>query len=212
MAISNNGALLAGVAWLAPLGPESLAVLTRASRRVALTRGQVLWRRGERADAVAVIVRGRIDVVRDSANGKRMLLRSLGPGESAGFSALSALAHSADLVAGASSTALVISGRALRDAIRRDPDIALRALAQLGETIVHLTDEMEELRFLDLDERLLRLIRRRARALRELHITHDELAQQVGATRENVSRALKRMERRGAIACRRGRIEVLDLT
>jgi len=35
--------------------------------------------------------------------------------------------------------------------------------------------------------------------------------QQVGATRENVSRALKRMERRGAIACRRGRIEVLNL-
>lgn len=211
MAIPNDGAPLTGVTWLAPLGPESLAVLARASRRIVLRRGEVLWRRGERADAVAVIVRGRIDVIRDSANGKRMLLRSLGPGESAGFSALSGLARSADLVAGASSTALVIPGRALRDVIRRDPAIALRALAQLGETIAHLTDEMEELRFLDLEERLLRLIRRRARALRELHITHDELAQQVGATRENVSRVLKRMERRGAIACRRGRIEVLKL-
>jgi len=211
MAISKAGALLAGVAWLAPLGPEPLAVLAQASRRVALKRGEVLWRRGERADGVAVIVRGRIDVVRDGASGKRMLLRSLGPGDSAGFSALSGLPRSADLVAGASSTVLLIPGRALRDTIRRDPDIALRALAQLGETIGHLTDEMEELRFLDLDERLLRLMRRRARALRELHITHDELAQQVGATRENVSRALKRMERRGAIACRRGRIEVLNL-
>jgi len=38
-----------------------------------------------------------------------------------------------------------------------------------------------------------------------------ELEQQAGAMRENVSRALKRMERRGAIACRRGRIELLDL-
>ena len=211
MAIPNDAAVLARVPWLAPLGPGSLAALTRASRRVALKRGEVLWRRGERADAVAVIVRGRIDVVRDSAGGKRMLLRSLGPGESAGFSALSGLAHSADLVAGSSSAALVIPGRALRDAIGRDPAVALRALAQLGATIAQLTDEMEELRFLDLDERLLRLVRRRGGALRELHITHDELAQQVGATRENVSRALKRMERRGAIACRRGRIEVLNL-
>ena len=140
-----------------------------------------------------------------------MLLRSLGPRDSVGLSTLFGLAHSADLVAGESSVVLVIPGRALREIVRRDPAVALRALAQLGETIVHLSDEMEELRFLELDERLLRLLRRRTRSLRELRITHDELAQQVGATRENVSRALKRMERSGAIACRRGRIEILNL-
>ena len=95
--------------------------------------------------------------------------------------------------------------------MRRDPGVALRALAQLGETIAKLSDEMEELRFLELDERLVRLLRRRAGALRELRVTHDELAQQARATRENVSRALKRMERRGAITCRRGRIEFLNL-
>jgi CRP-like cAMP-binding protein len=207
MATSNDVTLLAAIPWLASLGPEPLAALARASRRVALTRGQTLWRRGERSDAVAVIARGRIDVVRDTAGGRRML----GPRDSVGLSTLSGLAHSADLVAGESSTVLVIPGRALRKAVRSDPDVALRALAQLGETIAKLSDEMEELRFLELDERLLRLLRRRAGSLRELRITHDELAQQAGATRENVSRALKRMERRGAIACRRGRIELLNL-
>jgi len=211
MPISNNSELLATVSWLEPLGSDSLAVLARASRRVVLGRGQVLWQRGERTDAVAVIARGRIDVVRDVADGRRLLLRSLGPRESVGLSTLSGLAHSADLIAGGSSVVLIIPGRALREAIRRDPTVALRALAQLGSTIAQLSDELEELRFLQLDERLLRLIRRRARALRELRITHEELAQQVGATRENVSRALKRMERRGAIACRRGRIDVLNL-
>jgi CRP/FNR family cyclic AMP-dependent transcriptional regulator len=211
MATSNDVRLLAAIPWLTSLGPEPLAALARASRRVALARGQVLWKRGERSDAVAVIARGRIDVVRDTAGGKRMLMRSLGPPESVGLSTLSGLAHSADLVAGESSAVLVIPGGALREAVRRDPDVALRALAQLGETIAKLSDEMEELRFLELDERLLRLLRRRAGSLRELRITHDELAQQAGATRENVSRALKRMERRGAIACRRGRIELLNL-
>lgn len=211
MATSNDVRLLAAIPWLTSLGPEPLAALARASRRVALARGQVLWKRGERSDAVAVIARGRIDVVRDTAGGKRMLMRSLGPRDSVGLSTLSGIAHSADLVAGESSAVLVIPGSALREAVRRDPDVALRALAQLGETIAKLSDEMEELRFLELDERLLRLLRRRAGSLRELRITHDELAQQAGATRENVSRALKRMERRGAIACRRGRIELLNL-
>jgi hypothetical protein len=41
----------------------------------------------------------------------------------------------------------------LRDAVRRHPDVALGALAQLSETISRLSDEMEELRFLDLDQR-----------------------------------------------------------
>ena len=160
---------------------------------------------------MAVIVRGRIDVVRDTASGKRMILRSLGPGASVGFSTLGGTAHTADLVAAEPSTALVIPGRALRDAIRRDPALALRALAELGETIGRLTDEMEELRFHDLDERLAQLLRRRARGMRELVTTHDELAQQAGATRENVSRALKRMERHGKIVCHRGRIGIRDL-
>jgi CRP/FNR family transcriptional regulator, cyclic AMP receptor protein len=95
--------------------------------------------------------------------------------------------------------------------IRSHPRVALEALAQLGETIVKLSDEIEELRFLDLDERLLRVLRRRSKGLREIQITHEELAQQVGATRENVSRALKRLERKGAIACRHGRIGILAL-
>jgi CRP-like cAMP-binding protein len=203
---------LGRVPWLAPLGGSVLAQLARASRRVELERGGVLWRRGERADGVTVIVHGRVDVVRDTADGQRMLMRSLEEGDSAGLSAgLSGLPHSADLVAGTRARALVVPGRALRDAIRSHPDIALGALAHLGDTIARLSDEMEELRFVNLDERLARIIRRRARGQREVHITHEELAQQAGATRENVSRALKRMERRGAIVCRRGRIDVMKL-
>ena len=197
--------------WLAPLGAAALATIAAASRSLALTRGASLWRRGDQADGVAVIVRGRIDVLRDTARGKRIILRSLGPGASVGFSTLGGAAHTADLVAAENSTVLVIPGRVLREAIRLDPALALRALAELGETIGRLTDEMEELRFLELDERLARLLRRRAEGLREIAVTHDELAQQAGATRENVSRALKRMERRGKIVCHRGRIEIREL-
>lgn len=208
---ANDRQALASVRWLAPLGAEALDALAGSARQVDLSRGGVLWRRGQRADTVAVVLRGRIDVVRVTAGGQRMLMRSLGPGDSAGLSALSGLTHSADLVSAASSTVLLLPGRALQDAVRSNPGVALEALAQLGETIAKLSDEIEELRFLDLDERLLRVLRRRAKGLREIQITHEELAQQVGATRENVSRALKRLERRGAIACRRGRIGILAL-
>jgi CRP-like cAMP-binding protein len=121
------------------------------------------------------------------------------------------MAHSADLVGGEKSAVMLIPAAALRAVIQANPDVVLGALAQLGETISKLSDELEEMRYLELDERLSRVIARRAHGLREIRTTHEELAQQVGATRENVSRALKRLERRRAIACHRGRIEVLDL-
>lgn len=211
MTSPHDRAVLARVAWLAPLGAAALAEIAAASRRLTLARGASLWRRGDRADAVAVIVQGRIDILRDTASGKRMILRSLGPGASAGFSTLGGAAHTADLVAAERSTVLIMPGHVLRQAISRDPALALRALVELGETIGRLTDEMEDLRFHDLDERLATLLRRRARGLREFTATHDELAQRAGATRENVSRALKRMERRGKIVCHRGRIEIREL-
>jgi CRP/FNR family transcriptional regulator len=210
MPAADHAQALGRVPWLAPLGHQVLGQLARASRHVELERGGVIWRRGEIADGVTVIVEGRVDVIRDNVDGQRMLMRSLEEGDSAGISAgLSGLPHSADLIAATRVTVLVVPSRALREAIRSHPDVALAALAQLGDTIAKLSDEMEELRFMDLDERLSRIIRRRAAGRREIHITHEELAQQAGATRENVSRALKRMERRGVIVCRRGRIEIV---
>jgi CRP/FNR family cyclic AMP-dependent transcriptional regulator len=204
---SNDAVILARVPWLSPLGAEALDRLARASRRINLARSQTLWRRGESTDAIAVILRGRVDVVRDSDDGKRILLRQIGAGQAVGLSTLSGLAHSADLIAATIASALLIPGNALRDIIRAHPEVAMGALAQLGATISQLSDELEETRFLDLDDRLLRLLRRLGRGLRELQVTHEELGQQVGATRENVSRALKRLERSGAIICGRGRIE-----
>jgi CRP/FNR family transcriptional regulator len=41
-------------------------------------------------------------------------------------------------------------------------------------------------------------------------ITHQEIANMVGSVREVVQRALKQLERDGAIALQRSRIEVLD--
>jgi CRP-like cAMP-binding protein len=43
---------------------------------------------------------------------------------------------------------------------------------------------------------------------REVSITHAQLADEIGGTRANVSRALARLEREGVLRRRRGRIEL----
>jgi DNA-binding transcriptional MocR family regulator len=93
----------------------------------------------------------------------------------------------------------------LRELLAERPALALAAMARLGELLAALTTEVEELRSCDLDQRLLACLRRHARTRRELYLTHAELAAQVGASRANVSRALARLRRRGAVQCGRRR-------
>lgn len=199
---------LARLPWIAQLGPEVVAALGATAEVRALARGEVLWSRSSRPDALVAVRRGRLDVVRGSARGDRMLLRCYGPTELLGLSTIGGAPATADVIAADASIVVVLPGEAVRSTLVARPQAALSALAQLGELVGRLTDEIEELRFADLDTRLLRALARRGRGLVELRVTHDELAQQVGATRENVSRALKRLESRGLLRRRRGRIEL----
>ena len=203
-------ARLARVAVLAEVPPGELLPLARAAVRRSLRRGQVLWRRGDSPDAAAVVLSGRLDVARSGEGGARALLRALGPDALVGLSTLGGARHSADLVAGEQTEVLVLPGPAMRSLFAKRPELALSSLAQLGGLLASLSDEVEDRR-LGVEERLAKHLAKAARGLRELRVTHEELAARIGASRENVSRALERLERRGAVKLARGRIEILRL-
>lgn len=70
---------------------------------------------------------------------------------------------------------------------------------------------MEEVVFENLDARLICLIARLSRENKNttLHITHQELARELGSSREVISRVLKGIEKQGCIKLGRGFIQVL---
>ena len=185
--------------------------LCRRGRPISLQRGEPLWLSGSTPDALALVLRGRLDIARLDGRGERILLNVLEAGALVGLSVMAGHPHSADVVAATKSRVLVIPGAALRDLIAQAPRVALLMVAHLGELLHQATDELEALRGADLSWRVYRRLVRLARGRREIHFTHEELAQQVGATRANVSRVLKRFEREGALRCRRGRVEIFDL-
>lgn len=198
-------------AFFSTLDDTSLTSLAEVAEVRNVTRGQLLWQLGDRPDAIAVVLAGRLDVVRNTEEGERMLLRILRPPAVVGLSTLAGQPHTADIVVGESGRIALLPGASLRTLFARCPALALGIIAQLGQLLGQLTDEVEELRFVELDTRLRRCLERHLGSRRELNLTHEELGQQVGASRANVSRALKRLERRGLIRCGRGRIEVVAL-
>jgi len=88
--------------------------------------------------------------------------------------------------------------------LRRHPEAALAAIAHLAGVIAALSAELEALRRHGLVERVRHRLAQLGRGRREIAITHAQLAEEVGGTRANVSRALARLEREGALRRRRG--------
>ncbi len=201
-------AWLARAGWLASLDEEELGRLADDSVVRGLSRGEVLVRRGDTLDALAVVLAGRLDVVREH-HGRRMRLRSLSPGALFGVSLACGARASAEVTAGERDTSiLVVRGRALRALFARRPDVGLGAITSLAELVDRLTEELVEAETLPLEERVLRHLLRAGEGRREVTTTQQEIADAIGATRERVNRALSRLRRRGLLDLERGRVRL----
>ena len=150
--------------------------------------------------ALVVVVTGRLEVV---AGG---VIRSLVPPTVAGVSIAAGAAPTAELRAAEESEIAIVPVDAVKAALRRYPEAALAAIVHLGGVIGELSTEIAALRVHGLVERVRHRLRSLAAGRREVVITHARLAEEVGGTRANVSRALARLERDGEISRRRGRI------
>ena len=84
-------------------------------------------------------------------------------------------------------------------------------LAQYSRRMADVIELVEEIAFRRVDERLGQWLAERGRASpqRRIGLTHQELADQVGTSREVVSRILKDWEERGALEISRGSVRLL---
>jgi CRP/FNR family transcriptional regulator len=187
---------------------EREALVANATRE-KLRRGQRLFARGERKDVVALVLTGRLEVVRANEGAPPLVVRTLGPDAIVGLTLVAGAVATADVIAREVTTLLVVPGSTLRRAIARKPEALLAALAHLSDLLDSLTDELAS-RDRPLRERVARALLREGRGLREIALTHADLAARVGATRAKVSHALEDLARAGAIRLRRGRIEIVD--
>lgn len=108
-------------------------------------------------------------------------------------------------------TALSFSRELFMDAMEKSSAFREFILLSLTERFNDVLGLMEEIVFENLDTRLICLIARLSREYKNdtLHITHEELARELGSSREVISRLLKGIEKQGCIKLGRGVIHVL---
>lgn len=203
---------------LASLAEDDLRRLMQVARRRVFGRREVVFHRGDPADTLHVVSKGRFAVQITTPLGDTALLRILGPGEA--FGELALLAP----VGPRSATVTALEPGETRsihqldfDGLRtRHPEVTDVLVQVLAEQVRRLSEQLVEALYVDADRRVLR-------RLRETHLlyggedgdvavplTQEELAQLAGTSRATVNRVLRDAERDGTVRLGRGKVVVLD--
>jgi CRP-like cAMP-binding protein len=218
----TTDAMLACVDAFAGTAPGEIEALARTVTRVRKAAGAALVREGQTGDALYVILRGRVNLVRHNASGRDLILSSLSAGDIVGeFVALDGMVATSTAIAAIPTEIARIPADALQAHLRRDPTTLARLLKSLTLKLEDVEAVASGLALCDVEERLrrtlVRLAKRQGRAAGAVDArviapmpTQSELARMVGSCRETVSRTLSAMARGGLLSTTGRRLVLND--
>lgn len=211
--------ILARSSFFSPLPAAALEHVISFSRRRTLREGETLFHRGDDADAVYVILAGRLRVVSPGSDGREVALRIQQGGEIIGeLSILHGGRRTATVVASEPCELLAVVRREFLGLIEQHPPVALGLLTAFAARIAELTEQLSDFALhklpVRLARRLLDLSQIYGQAAEEglriaARITQQDLAVWVGTTREAVNKHLRAWEDRGLIRLDRESLTIL---
>jgi CRP/FNR family transcriptional regulator, cyclic AMP receptor protein len=208
-------ALLQEVSFCADLPPGALAALAAIAVPLQRRVGATLQLEGDPAEAMYVVIRGRVKVARLAARGREQVLMVLGPGQH--FNAVPIFDGGtcpANVEALTDVELLALPVGPLRRVVAEQPALALALLGEFTGRLRYMVNLVDELALHSVQGRVAQLLLDQAvraeRGERVDALTQAEMAAQIGTVREMVARTLKGFEVQGLIRIERGTITVLD--
>ncbi|MBW2426691.1 MAG: Crp/Fnr family transcriptional regulator [Deltaproteobacteria bacterium] len=159
-------------------------------------------------DYMYVIRQGRVKVTKASEDGREKIMNFLEAGAFFGDMALLGNeTRSASVKTLEESVLLALSRRDFIDLLRQSPDLSLSVIEELANRLRETNEQARSLSFQGVEERTRNLFQRIARAeescggrLITPALTHQQIADMVGTSRETVTRAIKQLKESGWLA------------
>jgi CRP-like cAMP-binding protein len=185
-----------------------------SSRRstVRVTRGAAIFRQGDPALAVYVVVQGRVRLGRMSPDGVPLTLHVADAGDSFAEASLSATEYHCDAIAEKDSVVLVLPKADLLALLARDPAQGAALALTLASQVRDLRARLELRNIRPAKQRVLTWLRLEAvgdAPYVRLRRSWTLIAQELGLTREAVYRALALLEQQGHIARENGVVSLV---
>jgi CRP-like cAMP-binding protein len=206
---------LSTVQLLSGLDATELARFAELTRERSYPKGSVILFENDPGDSLFIVRSGRVKVVLIGEDGREVILGMLGVGHHFGeLSLIDSQPRSAHVIAMEDSTLLVLRREDFRRRVQESPAVAWALLVELSRRLRRADEQIGSLVLLDVDGRIARLLLDAADeggdATIQKRLTHQTIAQMIGASRETVSRAMREFQDRGLIAVHHRQITVAD--
>ena len=206
---------LATVPLLSGLGAAELQRFAGDARERGYPKGSVILFEDDPGDSLFIVRGGQVKVVLVGEDGREVILGMLGVGAHFGeLSLIDSRPRSAHVIAVEDSTLIVLRREDFRRRVEESPAVAWALMQELSRRLRRADEQIGSLVLLDVDGRIARLLLDAAReaggALIERRLTHQTIAQMIGASRETVSRAMREFQERGLITVVRRQISIAD--
>ncbi len=186
--------------------PESdLKTIETLSVTRTYPKNTVIINEGDQANAMYLVVTGKVRVYVSDESGKEFILNTMGPGDYFGeLALLDDEVRSASVITTEKSTFSIIYKDDFSKVILSHPNIALVLLKNLSNTVRQLTENVKTLALQDVYGRIRKTllslaVEKNGEMLIEDRLTQQDIANRIGSSREMVARILKDLSLGGYI-------------
>jgi len=164
--------------------------------------------------SIPIVLSGSIKVIQTDEDGREILLYYIKPSESCIMSVLAGLNENTSKIKAVveeDAELLLIPVTKASEWIQKFPEWTDFIFALYQKRFEELLDVVNAVAFQKVDVRLFHLLRQKSSLFqsREILVTHQQLANELGITREAVSRVLKQMENEKLLTMTRNKITLL---
>ncbi|MCB9133924.1 MAG: Crp/Fnr family transcriptional regulator [Anaerolineales bacterium] len=193
--------------------PQLVRDFQAAAFFVQIPAGKDVFVEGDRADAIALLMSGEVRVYKIGENGREITLSRFGFGGSCvltanailsdqSFPAIATVVHDAE--------AVMIPAETFRKWVNRYELWREFVFELMSQRLLNVIEIVDEVAFRRLDMRIAAFLLARGRRQNPIRITHQEIAAELGSSREVISRMLDEFGKQGFIETARGVVEVVD--
>jgi CRP-like cAMP-binding protein len=205
------------------LPPDELDWLARVSRTQRVAPGEVLFLEGDECRGLYIVDIGTIRLSKSSSSafgfGREQTIRLMGPGES--FNEVPVFDDGPNPVTAEAlddARVILVPRKDVQSLVRRSPEFAELIIKIMSQRLRHLVAMIEDVSMRDVAGRVAKILLQvqcpmdgvGAGVVTGRRLTQREIAEMAGTAREVVARTLKKMERAGAVAVKRGNVQILD--
>jgi CRP-like cAMP-binding protein len=210
---------LSTVPLLSGLDAAEIERFAEMTRERSYPKGSVIVFEDDPGDSLFIVRRGRVKVVLIGEDGREVILGILGVSEHFGeLSLIDGQPRSAHVIAMEDSQLIVLRREDFRRRVYESPAVAWALLVEMSKRLRRADEQIGNLVLLDVDGRIARLLLEVSSEAEgagtspviQKRLTHQTIAQMIGASRETVSRAMRDFQERGLITVERRQISIAD--